>query len=103
LLMEGTPAEISLAEVTETLEALDGVKNAHHVHAWALTSGRYVFSGHLRVAEGADSQVVLKSAYRMLKEKFGFFFATLQVESSCLDESGAEAIDITRTSGEGQA
>lgn len=27
----------------------------------------------------------------------GIFFVTLQVESVCLDESGAEAIDVTRT------
>nr|WP_299246413.1 cation diffusion facilitator family transporter [uncultured Halomonas sp.] len=101
LLMEGTPAEVSLAEVAKALEALDGVSDAHHVHAWALTSGRYVFSGHLRIADGADSQAVLKTAYGMLKEKYGFFFATLQVETACLDESGAEAIDITRTAGEG--
>lgn len=33
LLMEGTPAEINLAEVTQALEALYGVDNAHHVHA----------------------------------------------------------------------
>ncbi|MES1945340.1 cation diffusion facilitator family transporter [Salinisphaera sp. PC39] len=86
------------------MAALDGVKNAHHVHAWALTSGRYVFSGHLRIAEDADTQAVLKAAHGMLKDRFGFFFATLQVESTCLDESGAEAIDITRAPpGEGQA
>ncbi|RDD62037.1 cation diffusion facilitator family transporter [Ferruginivarius sediminum] len=96
LLMEGTPAEVSLGEVTAALERMEGVADAHHVHAWALTSGRYVFSGHLRVAEGADEQQVLKAAHGMLKRKFGFFFVTLQVESVCLDESGAEAIDVTR-------
>jgi len=37
----------------------------------------------------------------MLKEKYGFFFATLQMETACLDESGAEAIDTTRTASEG--
>ena len=101
LLMEGTPAEISLAEVTEALEALDNVKNAHHVHAWALTSGRHVFSGHLRIAEDADPQNVLRAAYKMLKDEYDFFFATLQVETACLDEAGAEAIDITRTADAG--
>lgn len=100
LLMEGTPTEISLAEVTEALEALDGASTAHHVHAWALTSGRYIFSGHLRIADGADSQVVLKAAHDMLKERYGFFFVTLQVETTSLDEPGAKAIDITRAAGE---
>lgn len=99
LLMEGTPAEVNLADVTRFLEHVDGVADAHHVHAWALTSGRYVFSGHLRVAEKADSQNVLKRAHRALKERFGFFFITLQVEAVCLDESGAEAIDVTREHG----
>jgi cobalt-zinc-cadmium efflux system protein len=96
LLMEGTPPEISLSDVTGTLQGLEGVADVHHVHAWALTSGRYVFSGHLRVRDGADPQAVLKEAHDRLKEQFGFFFVTLQVERVCLDESGAEAIDITR-------
>lgn len=95
LLMEGTPADVSLPEVTQALEALDGVADAHHVHAWALTSGKHVFSGHLHVRESADAQQVLKAAHGMLRERFGFFFVTLQVEDHCLDESGAEMIDIT--------
>ncbi|MFU8831755.1 MAG: cation diffusion facilitator family transporter [Wenzhouxiangella sp.] len=98
LLMEGTPADIDLSEITRALEDVDGVSNIHHVHAWALTSGRYVFSAHLRARDEADANAVLKAAYRMLKSDYGFFFATLQVEQECLDESGAEAIDITSNS-----
>ena len=101
LMMEGTPSEIRLAEVTEALIALDGVENAHHVHAWALTSGRYVFSGHLRISDGTDPQAVLKAGYSMLKDHYGFFFATLQVETTYLDESGAEVIDVTRPASKG--
>lgn len=98
ILMEGTPDKVNLADVAGALEHLDGVTDAHHVHAWALTSDRHVFSGHLRVDGGTDPQQVLKRAYAMLKERFGFFFVTLQVEAVCLDESGAEAIDVTRAS-----
>lgn len=96
LLMEGTPADISLSEVTSVLEELEGVADVHHVHAWALTSGRYVFSGHLRVVQGTDPQQVLSAGHQLIKSRFGFFFVTLQVETACLDESGAEAIDVTR-------
>lgn len=98
LLMEGTPADIDLSEITRALEELDGVSNIHHVHAWALTSGRYVFSAHLRTRDDAEGNAVLKAAHRMLRTEYGFFFATLQVEQECLDESGAEAIDITSNS-----
>lgn len=101
ILMEGTPAEVSLGEVAAELEKMNGVADAHHVHAWALTSGRHVFSGHLRVASDADPQQVLKRAYAMLKKRFGFFFVTLQVEAVCLDESGAEVIDVIAGKGVG--
>ncbi len=94
LLMEGTPSEVELGEVAERLRSVEGVADVHHVHAWALTSGRYVFSCHLRVADGADGQAVLEAAHACLKAEFGFFFATLQVETACLDESGTEAIDV---------
>lgn len=96
LLMEGTPEEIDLRHVVEALEALEGVKDAHHVHAWTLTSGRNVFSGHLRSSEDVDPHELLKKAYGMLKSEFGFFFVTLQIETRCLDETGAEEIDVTR-------
>ncbi len=99
LLMEGTPPGVDLREVTRALEGIEGVANAHHVHAWALTSGRHVFSGHMRVESGTDSQAILAHAHEMLRERFGFYFVTLQVESICLDESGAEAIDVTRSQG----
>ena len=95
LLMEGTPNDVSLRVVKQNLEAVDGVADAHHVHAWALTSGKHVFSAHLRIRHGIHPQETLKAAHRMLRERFGFFFVTLQVEDLCLDESGAEAIDIT--------
>ncbi len=99
LLMEGTPADVSLREVSQALESVEGVRDVHHVHAWALTSGRYVFSGHLRVAKDGDPRHVLAEAHRMVKRQFGFFFVTLQVEDICLDESGAEAIDVTGNGG----
>ncbi len=94
LLMEGTPADVELGEVAERLHRVEGVADVHHVHAWALTSGRYVFSAHLRIEDGADGQAVLESAHASLKSAYEFFFVTLQVEHSCLDESGAEAIDV---------
>lgn len=48
LLMEGTPPEVSLPEIKRTLEELHEVSDVHHIHAWALTSGKHVFSAHLR-------------------------------------------------------
>ncbi|GGH18562.1 cobalt-zinc-cadmium efflux system protein [Cribrihabitans marinus] len=97
LLMDGTPKEIDLEEAVDALSGLDGVKDLHHAHAWALTSGRNVFSAHLRVREDIDSGAILKDAHDLLKSRYGFYFVTLQIETSCLDEAGAEEIDLAAT------
>lgn len=94
LLMEGTPADVDLGEVVNALAAIDGIADVHHVHAWALTSNRYVFSGHARIADESESARVLRQAHQLLQERFGFFFMTLQLETGCLDESDAAAIDV---------
>ncbi len=95
LLMEGTPSDVDLSEIVDALLTLDGVEDAHHVHAWALTSDKYVFSAHLRLQAGEGRKVgdVQMSAHGILREKFGFYFTTIQVESRCLDEDHAQAID----------
>jgi len=86
---------VSRPEIKRTLEELHEVSDVHHIHAWALTSGKHVFSAHLRVT---DQEEVLQTAYDMLRKDFGFFFATLQIETRCFDESGAEAIDLSAAS-----
>ena len=96
LLMDGTPRDVDLGTVMGELEAQDGIKDVHHAHAWALTSGKYVFSAHLRKSEDSDPQEVLEQAHKLLSDRFGFYFVTLQVETTCLDQDAAKAIDITR-------
>lgn len=102
LLMEGTPAEVSLPDVNHALETIPGVLDVHHIHAWALTSGKHVFSAHLRIGPETVHDEVLQSAYKMLREDFGFFFATLQIETQCLDETGAEMIDLSSSAKAGR-
>jgi hypothetical protein len=48
------------------------------------------------VEDLSKSKDVLKEAHRILKEQFGFYFATVQVEKERTEPSGAEDIDITR-------
>lgn len=94
LLMEGTPDGVDLPDVDLTLELIPGVQDVHHLHAWALTSGRNVVSVHMRIEEGADAEKILETAHALLKSQFGFFFATIQIETTCLDESDARSVDL---------
>lgn len=95
LLMEGTPPDVDLARVVATLSDVEHVRDVHHVHAWALTSNRYVFSAHLRIDPegGAETSHIQRQVHALLKDKFGFFFSTVQLETTCLDESASRAID----------
>ena len=92
--MEGSPPGVD-PEVA-VVARLDGVREVHDVHAWALTSGRYVFSAHLRTgATTAAEGDLLVRAHDLRRERFGFFFVTLQIETTCRDEAAAAEIDIT--------
>ncbi len=97
ILMDGTPADIDLGTVITALTELEDVEDVHHVHSWALTGNRYVFSAHLKVpASAATAQTaLLAQAHTLLKTQFGFFFSTLQIETECLDEESAAAIDVS--------
>lgn len=94
VLMEGTPSDVDLADVEDALLLISHVKDIHHIHAWALTSGRNVFSAHLRIEAGVESHAILQVAQGLLRDKFGFHFATLQVETRCMDESHAKDLEF---------
>ncbi|HSM40373.1 MAG TPA: cation diffusion facilitator family transporter [Afifellaceae bacterium] len=97
VLMEGAPPGVDLAALVDRISRLDGVADVHHVHGWSLTSNRHVFSAHVRMPaeSGAlEQDELLKTAYRLATEEHGFFFATIQVETACLDETKARDIDV---------
>jgi cobalt-zinc-cadmium efflux system protein len=80
VLMEGVPRGISIDEVTEALEGLPGVRDAHDLHVWSLTSGRNIATIHLVIAEDADHQRIIDAANRTLATRFAIHHATIQVE-----------------------
>ena len=94
LLMDGTPEDIELPAIAARLSEIEGVRDIHHIHGWALTSGRYVFSAHIRLTDQKiNTDDILKNAHRILRDEFGFFFSTIQIETTCLDERHAAEID----------
>ncbi len=98
ILMDGTPDGVDIGQVIAALQGIKGVENAHHAHAWALTGGRYVFSAHLEIKDksGQGNSEILTKANEILKTEYGFFFSTLQLETTCPDENSAAEIDVSR-------
>ena len=98
ILLQGTPEGVDLHEVLDAVRATEGVEDVHHVHAWSITSGRNVFSAHVRVRESSDWEQVRRRVHDLLAERFGFYFSTIQIEQRCLDdEDEAAAIDLARS------
>lgn len=95
--METVPTNVNLPPIIAELTSIDGVENAHHVHAWALTTGRNLFSAHLLITEDADCRLTLERAQSIVRNNFGFFFSTIQIETECEECDAAAAIDFANT------
>lgn len=80
VLMEGVPKHINYPSLKNDLEVLPGVKMAHSLHVWSLTTSRAAMAVHLAIAEDADSESVLQQASSMVQKKYGIHFSTIQVE-----------------------
>ena len=83
ILMEGTPAHISLVDVEQKLLTHPQVNAVHDLHVWSITSGLNALSCHI-VVDGDmsihKSSVLIASLEQSLLE-LGIHHATIQVES----------------------
>ena len=77
VLMESTPEHMDPAQVKQDLQNIPTVTEAHDLHIWSVSSGKFALSAHL-VAE--NTQDVLNEAHRILQEKYGIIHTTIQVE-----------------------
>ncbi|MBB6729375.1 cation diffusion facilitator family transporter [Cohnella zeiphila] len=82
VLMEGTPDGVDPGEIKGALERLAGVLDVHDLHVWTITSGLNSLSCHLLADGRSDGQELLKSAIRLLEDRFGISHATIQIEHS---------------------
>jgi hypothetical protein len=48
----------------------------------------------VKALEGADTQAVLRDVHESIDSTGAFYFATMQVETDCVDTPGADDIDI---------
>jgi len=81
ILLEGSPEEISVEKIKETLEQLPDIKNIHHLHVWSLKDGIYLTEMHVEVDDLKISQTekITKSIREILKS-FGISHLTVQFE-----------------------
>jgi cobalt-zinc-cadmium efflux system protein len=81
ILLQGTPRDVTVEEVTQYLEDLDGVVEVHDVHVWALDSTRSALSAHVVVGDEVTPDAVVSECRSGLRRRFDIDHATVQVES----------------------
>jgi cobalt-zinc-cadmium efflux system protein len=79
VLLEASPAHISLGAVREQLEAIPGVESVHDLHVWTVTSGVVAMSAHAIVREPERQQHVLEHVHDAMR-LFGIGHVTIQLE-----------------------
>lgn len=83
VLMQGTPARISLDQVEQTIRDVPGVVDVHDLHVWTLGAGNDVMTGHAVLAPDTDprrSHEILLYLRQTMHDRFGIEHTTIQLE-----------------------
>jgi cobalt-zinc-cadmium efflux system protein len=88
ILLEGVPEHLDLQEIRDALAArVAGVREVHHLHAWALTAEKPLLTLHATVEQDAEIGAVVARIKAVLAEDFGIDHSTIQVEHGpCPDD-----------------
>lgn len=81
LSLDAVPANIDPEAVQAWLLALPGVKGAHHLHIWGLSTTECALTVHIIPDEGRAGHELLHAINHGLSEKFEIGHATIQFES----------------------
>ncbi|MEO2204701.1 cation diffusion facilitator family transporter [Paenibacillus pabuli] len=83
ILMEGTPANVDVNDLVQTIKKVDGVHGVHDVHVWSITSNLNALTAHI-VVDGSlsiyEAEALVQKIEHMLEHK-DIKHVTLQVES----------------------
>jgi len=86
VLLEGTPSDVDLKNLRESLAKIEGVAGVHDLHVWSLTSGVNAMSVHAVLADGAEHDDVLARVHEHCTEEFKISHITVQTERGDFSE-----------------
>jgi cobalt-zinc-cadmium efflux system protein len=82
LSMDAVPREINLKQVGDYLKSIQGVKEVHDLHIWAMSTTENALTAHLVIPEETKDDYFLKKICGDLYSKFGIGHSTIQIEKS---------------------
>ncbi|MCG1010556.1 cation transporter [Salinicoccus sp. ID82-1] len=91
ILMEGTPSNVDIKRIVETMKEEEGVTDVHDLHIWSISSGLNALSCHVTV-DGSrtvrECQKLLQSLEERLEDK-NIHHVTIQMENETHHHSDA--------------
>jgi cobalt-zinc-cadmium efflux system protein len=88
ILLEGTPKNLSLAEIRASMAAVAGVADVHDLHVWSLGSSSHALASHVTIECGEDRQMsveecsgILDKIKDALWDNFHISHTTIQFET----------------------
>lgn len=83
ILLEGTPASLSLGEIRASMQAVPGVADVHDLHVWSLGSSSHALASHVLIEEMnvSESAVILDAIQNALWDSHHIAHTTIQFET----------------------
>jgi len=90
VLLEGTPYDVDITQLRESMKQVPGVTDVHDLHVWSLTSGVNAMSAHVVVTAEINTQNgILTRLNELITSKFNIAHTTLQLELPAYQEKEA--------------
>ena len=82
VLMEGVPVNVDIAEVGNSMVAIDNVLSVHDLHVWTLSSRQQLLSAHIEIENFEQWAGVYKEIASLLQKNFNIRHITIQPETT---------------------
>ena len=82
LSLDGVPVNIDRDEIETLIRSVDGVKDVHHMHIWAISTTETALTAHIVVDTDMSRMEEIKHEVKHLLEHEDIGHATLEFESS---------------------
>ncbi|MBN2908936.1 cation transporter [Polycladomyces sp. WAk] len=88
ILMEAVPEKFDLDSIRQEISKVEGVKDVHELHLWAVSTDHYSLTAHVFIHEDVQPFEVIQAINHILKEKYGIEHSTIQIEHPAIHDHG---------------
>jgi cobalt-zinc-cadmium efflux system protein len=90
LSLDGVPEGIEIRKIKEIIGRMDGVKDFHHIHIWAISTTENALTAHLVIARNSDMAFIEKLKHdvkhALLHERIQHATLEIETENAPCDE-----------------